>query len=257
MRDRLVRLAGSALVLLGVLLVWEAGVRLAHVPPYLLPPPSRVLATFFGELPLLLGHAATTVTEVALGLSLGLSAGVILAALLYHFPVLERAFSPFLIGSQVVPIFAVAPLLVLWLGYGLWPKVIVASLIVFFPITVNVLDGLRSLGGDVVDLLASLGAKRRQIFWLARAPASLPFLFSGLKVGTTLSLVGATVGEWVGAKRGLGFLMLQANARMRVDLVFAAILTLTLLGLLLLGGLRIIERRLLRWQRLGRGGGER
>ena len=255
MRDRLVRLAGSASVVLVALLLWEAGVRLAHVPPYLLPPPSRVLATFFGDSRLLLSHAATTVIEVALGLALGLAAGVTLGALLYHFPVLERAISPFLIGSQVVPVFAVAPLLVLWLGYGLWPKAIVASLIVFFPITVNVLDGLRSLGGDVVDLLTSLGATRRQVFWLARAPASLPFLFSGLKVGTTLSLVGATVGEWVGARRGLGFLMLQANARMRVDLVFAVILTLTLLGLLLLGGLRIIERRTLRWQRPGRGVG--
>jgi len=151
----------------------------------------------------------------------------------------------------MIPIFAIAPLLVVWFGYGLWSKAIVAALIVFFPIVVNTVDGLRSVGGETIDLLRSLRASEWQIFRVVRLPASLPFLFSGLKIGITLSVVGATIGEWIGAKKGLGYLMIQSNALLRIDLVFASIMTLSLLGLLLFGVLRIIEQQLLRWRTAG------
>jgi ABC-type nitrate/sulfonate/bicarbonate transport system permease component len=149
----------------------------------------------------------------------------------------------------MIPIFAIAPLLVIWFGYGLWPKVTVAGLIVFFPIVVNMVDGLRSVNEETIDVLRSLGATKIQMFVRVRLPASLPSLFSGLKVGVTLSVVGATIGEWVGAKSGLGYLMIQSNALMRIDLVFAAILMLSLLGLLLFALVRIMEHKLLRWMR--------
>jgi len=148
----------------------------------------------------------------------------------------------------MVPVFAVAPLLIVWMGYGLWPKAAVAALIGFFPIVVNASDGLRAPGEETVELFRSLGATPWQVFRKLRFPASLPTLFAGLKVAATLCVVGATIGEWVGAHEGLGYLMLQSNALLRVDLVFAAIAMLTLLGLLLFGGLRIIERRVLRWR---------
>ena len=231
-----------------VFALWEAGVRLFHVASYILPPPSRIIVVFCTRFPLLLGHASVTLIEVALGMLLGVLGGFALAVLIFYSRTLERALYPLIIASQMIPVFAIAPLLVIWFGYGLWPKVTVAGLIVFFPIVVNTVDGLRSVNEETIDVLRSLNATRLQIFTRVRLPASLPSLLSGLKVGVTLSVVGATIGEWVGAKSGLGYLMIQSNALLRIDLVFAAILMLSLLGLLLFGLVRIMERRLLRWR---------
>ncbi len=239
------------LVLILLLLLWEGAVHLFNVPFYILPPPTRVLFVFFTKLPLLLSHAATTILEIGLGIFLGAGGGIGLALLIFYSPSLEQGIYPLIIASQMIPIFAIAPLLVVWFGYGLWSKAIVATLIVFFPIVVNTVDGLRSVGNETIDLLRSLRASEWQIFRMVRLPASLPFLFSGLKIGVTLSVVGATIGEWIGAKKGLGYLMIQSNALLRIDLVFASIMTLSLLGLLLFGALRIIEQRLLRWRTAG------
>jgi ABC-type nitrate/sulfonate/bicarbonate transport system permease component len=239
-------------VLILLLLLWEGAVHLFDVPFYILPPPTRVLFIFFTGLPLLLWHAATTILEIGLGLFLGAGGGIGLALLIFYSPALEQSIYPLIIASQMIPVFAIAPLLVVWFGYGLWSKAIVAALIVFFPIVVNTVDGLHSVGEETVDLLRSLRASRWQIFRIVRFPACLPFLFSGLKIGVTLSVVGATIGEWIGAKRGLGYLMIQSNALLRIDWVFASILTLSLLGLLLFGVLRIIEQRVLRWRSAGK-----
>jgi putative hydroxymethylpyrimidine transport system permease protein len=235
------------LLFLAALGLWEIGVRAFAVPAYILPPPSRIVATLFVQFPLLLRHAGVTLAEILLGLLFGGAAGAGLAVLLYYSDPLRRALQPFIIASQMVPVFAIAPLLIVWLGYGLWPKVVVSALIGFFPVTVNALDGLRSTREDMLDLLRTMGASRRQMLGKLLLPAALPSLFSGLKIAATLSVVGATIGEWVGARQGLGYLMLQSNARLRVDLVFAAILMLTAIGLLLFAGFRIIERRVLHW----------
>ena len=242
------RYAATLVTLSIVFSLWEAGVRLFHVPAYILPPPSRIITVFCTRFPLLLGHAGATLIEVALGMLLGVLGGFVLAIHIFYSHTLERALYPLIIASQMIPVFAIAPLLVIWFGYGLWPKVTVAGLIVFFPIVVNTVDGLRSVNEETIDVLRSLNATRLQIFTRVRLPASLPSLLSGLKVGVTLSVVGATIGEWVGAKSGLGYLMIQSNALLRIDLVFAAILMLSLLGLLLFGIVRIIERRLLHWR---------
>jgi putative hydroxymethylpyrimidine transport system permease protein len=230
---------------------WEGAIRMLHVPVYILPPPSRIFLTFGTQFPTLAHHAATTVVEIALGLTVASCLGFLLALALHASPSFERAVRPFLLASQMVPVFAIAPLLAVWLGYGIWPKVVVTALIGFFPVAVSESDGLRNAGASAVDLLRSMGATRRQLVTKLLLPASLPALFSGLKVAATLSVVGATIGEWVGARRGLGFLMLEANARLRVDLVFASILMLTLVGLLLYLALRIIERHALRWREPG------
>ena len=246
---RLKGFAAPLVLLLVLLAVWEGSVRFFDLPHYILPPPSRIATTFVSHFPSLLHHAAVTLAEIVLGLFLGGVGGFGLALAVFYSPVLERALYPLIIASQMIPVFAIAPLLIVWMGYGLWPKATVAALIGFFPVVVNASDGLRAPNEESVELFQSLGATRRQLLLKLRVPASLPTLFAGLKVAVTLSVVGATIGEWVGARQGLGYLMLQSNALLRVDLVFAAILMLSTLGLLLFGALRIIERRALRWRR--------
>lgn len=239
-RDRLAA-GAAALLLIGI---WEAGVRLGSVPPYVLPAPSAVIASFIRDFPLLLHHAGATLGAFGVGLSLGVAAGVLLAGVSFYVRPVGRALAPFLVGSQMVPVFAVAPLLVLWFGYGILAKAAVAATISFFPIAVNVLDGLRSVRPELLEFFVALGAREGKLLRLVRLPAALPFLLSGLRVGGTLALVGATIGEWVGASRGLGYLMIRANAQLRTDLVFAAILLLTLLGLGFFGGIGFLEQAL-------------
>ena len=248
MNGKWVRIVAPLVLLLLLLGAWELLVRWFDVQPFILPAPSQVLATFYANLPMLLKHGAVTFSEIALGLLLGGVGGVLLAIVVFYSPLLDKALYPLIIGSQMIPVFAIAPILIVWMGYGLWPKVTVAALISFFPLVVNVSDGLREPTEEAVDLFRSLGASRAQIFWKLRLPASLPTLFSGLKVSATLAVVGATIGEWVGSHQGLGYLMLQANARLRMSLVFAAILMLAVLGLLLFGALRIMEKRLVHWR---------
>ncbi len=245
---RVTGIIAPMVLLLVLLCVWEGAVRMFDTPHYILPAPSRIAASFVSHFPSLLHHATATFAEIVLGLLIGGFGGFSLAIAVYYSPILERAVYPLIIASQMIPVFAVAPLLIVWMGYGLWPKAVVAALIGFFPVVVNASDGLRTPNEETAELFRSLGASRWQIFCKLRLPASLPTLFAGLKVAVTLSVVGATIGEWVGAHRGLGYLMLQSNALLRVDLVFAAILMLSIVGLLLFGGLRIIERRVLHWR---------
>jgi len=240
----------APLIFLAVLFgAWELAVRLAGVPTYILPPPSRVAVTFVARFPLLWSHTLMTLSEIVLGLVLASVGGLLVATGIVYVPLLEWALHPLIIASQMVPVFAIAPLLIVWLGYGLWPKAVVAGLIAFFPIVINAVDGLRSARRETVELCRSLGASRWQIFRTLRLPGSLPSLFTGWKVGATLAVVGATIGEWIGARQGLGYLMLQSNALLRIDVVFAAILALTIVGLLLFGVVRIIEHWVLRWRR--------
>ena len=248
MYRRYAGIIGPIAILIIALGVWEGGVRLFDFPAYILPPPSRIALAFITRFPLLASHASATIVEVVVGMLLGTVGGGVLGVLIFNSPVVERAVYPLIIGSQMVPVFAIAPLLVVWLGYGLWPKVVVAALISFFPMTISTRDGLGAATRDQIDLLRTLGASDWQIFRLLRLPAAAPALLSGAKIAVTMSVVGATIGEWVGARSGLGYLMLQSNAMLRVDVVFAAIVMLTLIGLLLFMGLRIIERRVLRWR---------
>ena len=245
---RLSAVVAPIALLILFLAAWEAAVRGLGVPRYILPAPSGIAVSFVSHFSELLYHAAATMAEIVLGLLFGGLGGFGLAIVVFYSPILERALYPLIVASQMIPVFAIAPLLIVWMGYGLWPKATVAALIGFFPIVVNASDGLRSPSVESVELFRSLGATRGQIFAKLRLPASLPTVFAGLKVAATLCVVGATIGEWVGAHRGLGYLMLQSNALLRVDLVFAAILMLSILGLLLFGAVRIIERRVLRWR---------
>jgi putative hydroxymethylpyrimidine transport system permease protein len=244
---------GYPLVAVGAMLaLWEAWVWVFEMPHYILPAPSRVFLTLIDRYDILLWHTSVTVTEVLAGCALGVCVGLLLGALMFLFAPLEKAFYPLLITSQNIPVFAIAPLLVVWFGYGWFSKVIMAAIIVFFPITVALLDGLKRTDPDFVRLFRAMGARPGQIFWKLRVPAALPTLMSGLKLAAVYSTIGAVIGEWVGAGAGLGYLMLSANAQLRVAEVFAAILCLTPIGLLMLGGVVALERWLLPWQRKSR-----
>ncbi len=243
------RILYPGMLLLLFLLFWELTVWYARVPRYILPAPSQIARTLALQQPLLIHHTLVTLKEIIVGFLLAFGVGVTLAFLMFHFPVLEQTFYPIVIGSQTVPVFAIAPLLVLWFGYGLPSKVVMAALIVFFPIVVNTLDGLKRADSDAVNLLRILKANRWQILWKVRVPAALPFVFSGCKIGVSVSTIGAIIGEWVGSKEGLGYLMLHANAQLQVSLIFASLLYLTILGVGLFYLVVTIERWSMPWRR--------
>lgn len=233
---------------MAVLGAWEAFCRLGGLPDFILPSPAQILRVALGEAPRLLPHAAVTLAEILAGIGLALAVAIPLAVLMHAQPSFERALAPFLIASQAVPVFALAPLLVVWLGYGMASKVLMAGVIIFFPITVSLLEGFKSCDRDYRILFELMGAGRfqalRKLYW----PWALPYFFAGLKVGVSVATIGAVIGEWVGAQQGLGYVMIQANARLKVDLVFAAILWLSLMGVGLWALVGFVEKRCLWWK---------
>lgn len=251
MRTALVQVGPPALLLAAIVGAWEWGVAAFGMPFYVLPAPSRILALAVAERALLLDQAAVTLLEIFVGFGIALVVGVGLALLIFSSRTIERAVYPLVIATQTVPIFAIAPLLIVWLGYGLLSKVAMAALIVFFPIVVNTVDGLRAADPDAVNLLLILGATPPQVLMKIRAPAALPFLFSGVRIAIATSVIGAVIGEWVGSTQGLGFLMIHANAQLHIDLVFAAIFVLSLMAVGLFLAVSGLEWLLLPWRRPG------
>jgi len=243
------RAGPPAVLLLGFLAAWEWAVRAFGVPFYILPAPSRIGVVLVTEHASLLADAAVTLEEVLLGFTVAFLVGVGLAVAICSSRTIERAVYPLIIASQTVPVFAVAPLLIVWFGYGIASKVAMAALIVFFPIVVNTVDGLRSADPDMVNLLRILGASRRQVLVKMLAPAALPFVFSGARIAVATSVIGAVIGEWVGATQGLGFAMIHANAQLHVDRVFAAIVYLSVMALVLFETVSLVEWVALPWRR--------
>ena len=229
-------------------LVWQAVVWLAATPHYILPGPARVAATWWEHAGLILGHAQTTVLEIALGLVLGTLLGVISALVLTYVRPARLWLLPVLVASQAVPVFALAPILVLWLGYGIASKVAMATLIIYFPVAANFFDGLRRTEPGWLDLARAMGARPWRTLWRIRVPAALPALASGVRVAAAVAPIGAVVGEWVGSSAGLGFLMLHANGRMQIDLMFAALLTLAVFAVTIYFIIDHVLRRALHWQ---------
>ena len=196
-----------------------------------------------------LWHTGVTLLEALLGFAVALALGILLSALIALSPTLERALYPLVVASQAINPLAVAPLLLIWLGYGLEPKVVIVVLVCFFPIVVNTVDGLRSTDPELVRLLPSWAPARWQIVRLVRLPSALPFMLSGAKVAIAVSVIGAVIGEWVGASAGLGYFMIRSAAALQTARVFAAVVITALLGLALFGLVALIERRLLPWRR--------
>lgn len=244
--DALRRYAAPVTVVL-LLAAWEAAVRLSEIPGYILPPPSRILATLAMRANVILPQAGTTLWEILCGFVLGSLTGILAALAMARWPLVERAFGPLLVASQALPVFAIAPLLVVWLGFGLASKVTMATLIIFFPVATNFLEGLRRTDPGLVDLSRLYRASARQRLWLIRIPAALPNLAAGLRIAAAVAPIGAIVGEWVGSSSGLGLLILHANARTQTDTVFAALLVLAVMSIALWKGIDAATRRLVRW----------
>jgi len=231
----------------GLVVVWQAVVWATGVPRYILPGPISVFRAIGENTALLAEHAAITGAEILLGLLFGALLGTASALVMDYAQPVRRWLMPVLVASQAIPVFALAPLLVLWLGYGMTSKVAMATLIIYFPVTAAFLDGLRRTEPGWLDLARTMGADRRSILFRIRVPAALPALASGLRVAAAVAPIGAVVGEWVGSAGGLGYLMLNANARMQTDLMYAALATLTVLGIVLYFTLNRLLARALPW----------
>lgn len=233
---------------LGLLALWQAVVWASGAPPFLLPSPARVAAALAARWDIILDHAAITLAEIGLGLAFGTALGAGAALTLAAWPAGRRWLLPVLVASQAVPVFALAPLLTLWLGFGMASKVAMATIIIFFPVATAFYDGLRRAEPGWLDLAATMGASGTATLLRVRVPAALPALASGLRVAAAVAPIGAVVGEWVGASAGLGYLMLHANGRSQTDLMFAALLVLAAMALALWFATDAALRALLPWQ---------
>lgn len=237
-----------ALVTLAVLLAaWQALVWATGLPRYILPSPLAVADAMQRNAGLLMQHAATTLAEILLGLALGVLLGGASAILLASVRGARRWLMPLLVVSQAIPVFALAPLLVLWLGYGMVSKIAMATLVIYFPVTTALFDGLRRTEPGWLDLARTMGATGPSTLWHIRLPAALPVLASGIRVAAAVAPIGAVIGEWVGSSAGLGYLMLHANARMQVDLLFAALFVLGAFAVALYTVTDALLKRALPW----------
>ncbi len=227
------RWLGGILAAAFALAVWQAIVSLTDIPRFILPPPMLVLQTWIANRGLILEHTAATATEIGLGLLIGAGLGSATALILAASDFARVTMRPVLVFTQALPVFALAPILTLWLGFGMGSKIAMAVLIIYFPITSAFFDGLMRTPPGFLDLARTMGASPASTLWRIRVPAALPSLGSGLRLAAVYAPIGAVIGEWVGSSQGLGYLMLLANGRAKTDLMFAALFTLGLLSILL------------------------
>jgi NitT/TauT family transport system permease protein len=238
--------------LLAFLCLWQLLVILRSYPTFILPAPLVVFRKFLLAAAdgTLLHHAWATLREVLIGLALGLSVATCLGYVFAKSKSIEQLLSPYIVASQSIPIVALAPLLVLWFGFGTVSKVIVCALTVFFPVLINTIVGLRSVDANLVDLMRSYGATRRQMITMLEIPAALPVLLGGLKIGVALSVIGAVVGEFVAADEGLGFLVNLSRGLFDTPMMFVALFALVVIALSLYGCVVLLESRLLSWRHI-------
>ncbi|MCR4268128.1 ABC transporter permease [Nitratireductor sp. ZSWI3] len=241
------RIVAPIAVLAAILLVWQTGVRYFDVKPFIAPAPTDVLAVLVSDYPLLLRNFWPTLSEALLGFAVGNIIAVLIAVAFVHNRAVEKAFFPVAVFVNTIPILAIAPILVLIFGNGMTAKVVIAALICFFPTLVNMVKGLQSVGKDALDLAQILSATKNEVFWKIRLPASLPYLFAALKIAATTSVIGAIVGEWIGADVGLGALIIDATFNFRSPLLYATVFVSSGLAVLLFLMVTLLERRLVYW----------
>ena len=252
-RSRLVRTALRPLPAIAsvgtVVLLWEAYVRLSGVPPTTLPAPSRVLAQLWDNRAMVWDNTVPTIGATLLGFSVSLTAAFGFSVLIDFAPRLRRALFPVFVVSQTLPLVAIAPLVVLWFGFGLAPKILLVALVTFFPMLVALVDGYDATEPEIEELLGSMGASRGAVFVRARLPSALPFFFAGLRISITYAVVAAIFAEYAGAARGLGILILNAKNSFRPDLVLAAVFVSAALTLALFGAAVLLQRLAMPWRR--------
>lgn len=238
-------IVSACIVLLGV----EGIVRAGIVPAYIIPAPSSVLSAIINNWrPLIFEHLSATMLEFGIGFTISVIGGVSLAVSMFFSKTIEKVMYPAVLISQTIPIIALSPIFVLWFGYTIWSKVAVTILISFFPVVVGTFDGLRSTDKEYVDLLRSMGATKRHLFQKLYFPSALPSFFSGLKIAIVSALIGATIGEWLGASEGLGYYSRRMSGNLNAEGVFSAITLLSMAGMLLFGLITIVEKHFLRWK---------
>ena len=238
----------SPLIALAVMvLVWGTATGLQWVPAFMLPSPQAVVKAFVTDFPLLMQHASVTLTEASIGLLLGVVLAFLLATLMDCFSGLYQALYPLLVVTQTIPTIAIAPLLVLWQGFGMAPKITLVVITTFFPITVSLLDGYRDADADAIRLLHSMGAGRMQIFRYIKFPSALGSFFAGLKVSASYAVVGAVVAEWLGGFEGLGVYMTRVQKAYAFDRMFSVILLIVLISLLLMWGVTLLRKLSMPW----------
>lgn len=225
---------------------WEIAVRVWSVPDWLLPPVSQILVEWWEKKGWLLSHGFVTAQEIIIGFLITGAFGLTLATVMFWSRILERSIYPFLIASQTIPVFTLAPMLIIWAGTGIAPKVIIIVLFTIFPITISLATGFRSVDADMVAMFRTLGASRAQMFTKLYLPSALPYLFAGLKVAAVVSVIGAVIGEWIGAGSGLGFVIKNAGARNQTETAFAAIFTLSAMAAIMFLLIVAVQARTLR-----------
>ena len=241
------------LVVIALLALWEICVRAFNVPLYVLPGPIDVLSALADNFSTLLSHALVTSSEAVLGMLIALALGLLLGVLMDAFPVVRRCLYPILVVTQTVPMIVLAPILIIYLGFGMAPKILTVVLMCFFPVAVNFTDGMSQVEEGYVNLVRSYGASRAQIYALVKLPAALPPLFSGLRVAATYSISGAVVGEWIGSQSGLGYYLLRVKESYMLDRVFACVLVIIALSLLMNGIVRLCQYIFLPFLRRAKG----
>lgn len=248
---RLVRHAGPALAAVAILILgWEAYVRFSDISPTALPAPSRIIVQGFGQREALARHGLATLQATMFGFSASLAAAFLFSILIDFYRPLRRALFPVFIITQTLPLVAIAPLIVLWFGFGLTPKIVLVALVTFFPMLVALAQGYEATDRNIAALLVSMGAARWRIFLMARLPSALPYFFAGLRISITYAVVGAIFAEYAGAARGLGIYILNAKNNFRPDLVLAAVFVSATLTLLLFGATVLLQRAVMPWARL-------
>ena len=240
--------AAAALCLL--ILLWQFLYQSGAVPAYMLPSPIQVVKALFTDLPTILRHAVVTLQEAFYGLCIGVVLAFVMATLMDHFRILNKALYPIMIITQTIPTIAIAPLLVLWMGFYMAPKITLVVITTFFPITVGLLDGYKSVDKDSIDLMRAMGASKVQIFFHVKLPAALPQFFSGLKISASYAVVGAVISEWLGGFEGLGVYMTRVSKAYAFDKMFAVIIFIVIISLLLMFTVSLIKTISLPWLRV-------
>jgi ABC-type nitrate/sulfonate/bicarbonate transport system permease component len=235
---------------IAILIIWEIISRSGILPPYVLPAPSSIVVSLVMNFPSLLDDMIITLLEALIGFAIAILLAVAMAIIMDSVIGFKKTVYPVMIISQTIPIIILAPLFIIWFGYGYTPKVVIVILICFFPITISLLQGLASVDKELIDLLRSMGASRFQIYRFVKIPSAMPNFFAGLKIAATYSIMGATIGEWVGGKNGLGVYMIRAKQSFATDRVFAAIIIIVVLSILLLKIIEFAESRYMPWLKI-------
>jgi ABC-type nitrate/sulfonate/bicarbonate transport system permease component len=234
-------------VILAILVLWELSVYVTGIEKWILPAPTEIFQSLVNSSDLLVIHSLQTLKETLLGLLLAVIVGIILATLIDVSEWFQKALYPLLVISQTIPIIAVAPLIMIWFGFGILPKVIVVALVCFFPIAINLADGYRTVDITMIRLLETMGATKWQIFKMVKLPGAMPFFFSGLRIAGTYSVMGAVIGEWLGASQGLGILLTRSSQSFLTDRVFATIVVIVFMSLAIFTVVEVLARVTMRW----------